>query len=88
MINNPNFNIKDEKIINALNKDFSEYINKQMTNFIKKLQIDNTDILNFEDRYYRKTRKDFSNWQNKEIDCNLSVTINKKGLVYNIYENE
>ena len=87
MNNGPNFDIKNTEVLNNLDQDFSKLINKKIENLIKKLQDNNSDILYLANRYYIKSRdKNDTLWQHAEIEANTKIIINKKGLVYSIYE--
>lgn len=87
MDNGPNFDIKNDKVLEALDEDFSKLLNEKITDLIKKLQKNNSDILYFANTYYIKTRdKNDTLWQHAKIESNTKVVINKKGLVYSIYE--
>jgi len=89
MNNGPNFDIKNVDILNTLDEDFSKLLNEEITKFIEELQKNDTDILGFANKYYIKSRdKNDKLWQNAKINTNIKVIINKKGLVYSIYEND
>ena len=89
MEDTPGFDIKDEKVLDALDQEFSKYLNKEITNFIKTCQKNKSDILYLGKNYYINTRdKNESLWQNLSIKSQVKVVINKKGLIFNIYENK
>ncbi len=89
MNNGPNFDIKNVDILNTLDEDFSKLLNEEITKFIEELQKNDTDILGFANKYYIKSRdKNDKLWQNAKINTDIKVIINKKGLVYSIYEND
>lgn len=86
--NTPNLDIKKEEVLKKLDKLFSNLLNEEITNFIQKLQDNKTDIIYLANSYYQKTRdKNDSIWQYAKVNSQVNVIINKKGLVFNIYEN-
>lgn len=88
MNNGPNFDIKDQSVLTQIDEDFSKLVSEKVEKFIKTLQSKGTDILYLGDTYYIKTRdKNEDLWQSLKIETDIKVIINKKGLVYNIYEN-
>lgn len=87
MDNEPNFTIRDLKTLSKINNDFQEIINEKISNFIKKLQNYQSDILFFAESYYQKTRiKEENFWLNLDIESNISFNINKKGLIYEVQD--
>ena len=71
--------------LNKINNDFKKIIEKNLKEFIKKLQKDKTDILKLSDKYYKKHRKENNNlWQYLDIEIDLKVKINKKGLIFEV----
>lgn len=88
MNNGPNFDIKNAEVLTALDEDFSKLLNEKLEAFIRKTQEANTDFLGLAHAYYVKSRdKNDELWQHAKISTNVKVVINKKGLVYSIYEN-
>lgn len=87
--NSPALNIKDEKVLQALDEAFSKYLNNQITDFIKRLQDNESDILSLSNNYFINTRiKNKKVWLVEDIKSDIKVVINKKGLVFNIYEDK
>lgn len=83
--NNAEFNLRDKSSYQTLNKDFSNIINKQVTDLVKALQFNQTDILSLADMYYDKTRiKNQNGWTNYKIDVDIDVHINKKGFIFEV----
>ncbi len=83
--NNPNFDLKEEKTYQMLNKDFSNLIKKDVTNFVKILQNNKSDILGLEEIYHRKTRKDNANlWETADVLVNVNLKINTKGFIFEV----
>ena len=83
--NNPDFDLKNEKTYQKLNKDFDEVITKDITNFIKILQKEKSDILGLSDIYYKNTRKENHNlWLNADIKIDVDLKINTKGFIFEV----
>ena len=87
MDNEPNFEIRSLSILDSINKDFQKIINEKLTDFISVLQENKSDILFFAEKYYQKTRiKEEYFWVNLDINSNVSFDINKKGLIYEVQD--
>lgn len=87
MDNEPNFAIRELTTLEKINKDFEKLINEKLTNFIKTLQENKSDILFLAESYYQKTRiKEENFWVNLDITSNVSFYINKKGLIYEVQD--
>lgn len=87
MNNVPNFNVKNEKVLKELNENFSKLLKEKIEEFIKITQEAHSDSLYLADAYYKSTRdKNDLLWDHAEIESDIKVTINKKGLIFNIYE--
>ena len=64
---------------------FSKIIEKDIKNFIKLLQDNKSDILGFQEIYYKKTRKDNKDlWQVADIDVNVNLKVNTKGFIFEV----
>ena len=86
--NNADFDLKDEKSYQELNEDFTLIIKDKITNFIKKLQKNKTDILGLQEIYFKKWRKENHNlWETADILVNVDLKINTKGFIFEV-ENE
>lgn len=86
--NNANFNLKDTDTYKKLNKDFGTKIQKDIKNFIKILQENESDILGLQEIYYKSTRKDNKDlWKTSDIEVNVNLKINTKGFIFEV-ENE
>ena len=58
---------------------------EKISEFIKVLQDNNSDILGITRNYYKKTRtKDKDYWLKLDIKSNIKFNINKKGLIYDV----
>lgn len=89
MDNETNFNIRDTKELEKLNKDFAQKLNDHSASFLKKLQENESDILGIGEKNYQSTRKRNKDlWKLLEIDAKLEFSINKKGLVYEVPNEE
>lgn len=85
--NNPNFDLKDEKTYQKLDNDFSELIKKQIIEFIKKLQENESDILGLQEIYYKKYRKENKGlWKTAQIKVNNDLKINTKGFIFEVIQ--
>ncbi len=83
--NSANLDLEEEKTYQKLNKDFGQIIKNEIIEFIKILQENNSDILGFQDIYYKKTRKDNYNlWQKAKIEVNVNLKINTKGFIFEV----
>ena len=87
MDNEPNFIIRDLDVLKNLNSDFKKLINEKFTDFIGVLQENKSDILFFGESYYQKTREKSENfWIHLDIDSDVGFYINKKGLIYEVQD--
>lgn len=83
--NDPKYNIRDPKNLEKIDNDFTNLLNKKISEFIKVLQDNNSDILGITRNYYKKTRtKDKDYWLKLNIKSNIKFNINKKGLIYDV----
>lgn len=83
--NDPKYNIRDPKNLERIDNDFTNLLNKKISEFIKVLQDNNSDILGITRNYYKKTRtKDKDYWLKLNIKSNIKFNINKKGLIYDV----
>ena len=86
--NNANLDLKNKDTYQMLNKDFSKVIQNKVTNFVKTLQENKSDILGLEEIYFKKMRKDNHNlWENAEVSVEVVLKINTKGFIFEV-ENE
>lgn len=85
--NDADFNLKNDKTYQKLNKDFGNLIKKEVEKFIKKLQDNKSDVLGFQEVYYKSTRKDNQNlWTTADINVNVDLKINTKGFIFEVKE--
>lgn len=77
--------IENHEDLSKMNKDLKKIIEKEIKKFLNNLQTDKTDVLKFSDKYYKKYGKENNKlWQYLELDINLDVQINKKGLIFEV----
>ena len=87
MNNEPNFDIRDLDELDTLNNDFKEILNNDFKDFIEILQENKSDILFLSNKYYQENRiKEENFWHNLDINTNISFAINKKGLIYEVQD--
>ena len=87
MDNEPNFSIRDLNTLKKLNNDFQNLINKKLRDFIKILQEYKSDILFLGENYYQNNRiKEENFWVNLDIVSDVSFYISKKGLIYEVQD--
>jgi len=82
---NCNYDFKDAKTYNKLNKEYAKIVEKDIHNFISKtLELD-SDILGIRRTYYINNRKKNKNiWKTLDYDINVNLKINKKGLIFEV----
>lgn len=71
-----------------LSHPFSEEIKKEINHLIKKIQNLQSDVLEFQNIYYQKERKELTNWYLKDTLVNIDLDINKNGLIFKVNPNE
>ena len=87
MDNEPNFIIRDLDVLKVLNNDFKSLINEKFKSFIEVLQENKSDILFLGESYYQKNREKEENfWIHADIDSDVNFYINKKGLIYEVQD--
>jgi len=83
--NNAKLDLTNETGYKKLNKDFSSIIKKDIQSFIKLLQDNESDILGFQEIYYKKNKKDNHDlWQKAEIEVKVNLKINTKGFIFEV----
>ena len=85
-VNTTNINLKDEETYKYLNEDFKKILNEKLLKFIEELKNDNLDILEVNNLYYEKNRKEINVFKNFDFCLNTNIKIDKKGLIFN-FEN-
>lgn len=71
-----------------LSHTFSDEIKKEINHLIKKIQNLQSDVLEFQNIYYQKERKELTNWYLKDMLVNIDLDINKNGLIFKVNPNE
>lgn len=75
----------EDEIYEKIAKKIEEKLNEEFTTLIKKMQKNNSDIFGFANLYYIKSRDDENEfWQNADIKIDITSTISRKGIVYNV----
>ncbi len=83
--NNPGLDLNKIKTYKKINKDFSKLIEDEIIALIKHLQNSHSDILGFEDIYYKKYNQDNYNlWITNEVEVNVDLRINKQGYIFEV----
>lgn len=85
-VNTTNINLKDEKAYHKLNDEFKKILNEKLLKFIEVLKNNNLDILEVNNLYYEKTRKEMNIFKSFDFKLNTNIKIDKKGLIFN-FEN-
>lgn len=85
MDNEPNYSIRNLDVLEKINNDFTDLLNEHLEDFIKILQDNKSDILSLAEKYYHQTRiKNSEFWIGLKVSSNISFYINKKGLIYEV----
>ena len=86
--NNTDLDIRDDSIYKQINDDFSKIMAKDINELIELIKKDNSDILGFNLKQYKKSKKDKKEYlQDAEVKINVDLKINRKGLIFEV-ENE
>ena len=80
-----NYDLKDTNTYLKLEKEFSKVIEKELDKVLKKFQLYQSNALNIGKSYYNKYRvKDFYLWTTQNIEYDIDLKINKKGLTFEV----
>jgi len=83
--NNANLDLTKDSAYETLNHDFSKLIEKDIENFIKFLQENESDILGLQEIYYKKTRnQNHSLWKNADVEVKVNLKVNTKGFIFEV----
>ncbi len=83
--NVPNYNLKDQKVYKELNKEFEKIIASKVKKFIAVLQKNKSDVLGFQEIYYKKWRKDnYELWEHAKVNVAVELQINTKGFIFEV----
>lgn len=86
--NETNFNMKDSNDLKTISKSFENAIKEDVTKYIKYLQENNLDFLEFKNKYYIKNRKDLNDaWVDYGINIKVDFKLAKKGIIYDSLQN-
>ncbi|MFI3260301.1 MAG: Ger(x)C family spore germination protein [bacterium] len=82
---NTNINLFDDSIYEEIASKISLEFEELLTTFIKDLQDYESDIFGFANYYYINSREvDEDIWIDNEIEINITSTISRKGIIYNV----
>lgn len=83
--NNCDYDLKKAETYEELEKEFSKVIEKEMEQVLRQFQIYESNALNIGRSYYNKYRdKDFYAWIYDDIEYDINLKINKKGLTFEV----
>ena len=83
--NVPNYDLKDQKVYKELNKEFEKIIASKVKKFIAVLQKNKSDVLGFQEIYYKKWRKDnYELWEHAKVNVAVELQINTKGFIFEV----
>lgn len=83
---NCDYNFKDSKTYDKLNKEYAELIKKKVYEFINTTKTLDSDILGIRRSYYIDSRKKNKNiWKTAKYNVNVDLKINKKGLIFEVH---
>ncbi len=71
-----------------LEQRFNKEVEKEYKELLTKIQKNQTDILQINNNYYKKNRKDLTNWYNIPLEFEINVNINKNGLIFQVNNDE
>ncbi len=84
---NCNYNFKDAKTYELLNKEYAKSIKKEINEFINTTKVLDSDILGIRRTYYIDSRKKNNDiWKTAKYDVNVDLKINKKGLIFEVHK--
>lgn len=76
---------RKEETYLELEKDFSQILQKELDEVIKKLKTYQSNALNIGKTYYSKTRNTaYFKWLNQDFKYKLNLKINRKGLIFQV----
>lgn len=83
--NLPEFDLRREETYLKISKDFSKKVSDDIDRLINYLVSENIDAVGFENMYYKKYRKENPKiLKDMNIIVNANVTVNKKGLIFEV----
>ena len=66
----------------------NKVIQKEYENLLNTLKKNKTDLLGIQENYYKKERKDLTNWYQLDVEFDIQVTLNKNGLIFKVDDYE
>lgn len=86
--NEPEMDLLNEENYQKLNTDYSEIMREKIIYIFKIMQKNNSDLLGIKDLYYKKNREELGDiWTKYNINVNVKLSINKKGIIYDTTKN-
>jgi len=80
-----NDNLRDEKVYEKLQKEFTKIVEDKMLNVLETLQTGKSNALKIGKFYYDKYRKpEYKLWTKQRFVFDLDLKINKKGLIFEV----
>lgn len=79
---NKSYDLRDINSYNELSNEFTAVTENEITNFIKQLQIDNSDILNILNKYKLKYPDSSITFKDLTINYDINVKVNKAGTAF------
>lgn len=82
------YDFRNPSVYPELEKIFQKAIEKEYQNVLTKLQKNKSDILYINSNYYKKNRKELTNWYDLDISFETKLDINKNGLIFRVTNDE
>lgn len=80
------YNFRDNQIYETLSQKFANVLEKEYQDFWKIIQIEKSDVLGIQKKYYQKKRQNLPNWTNLKLKTAIQIEINKNGLTFEVKE--
>jgi len=78
------YDFRDPSIYKEVESLFDDIVKEKYISLMEKLQKNQTDILKINDSYYKKNRKDLANWYTLKIEYDITIDVNKNGLIFKV----
>ncbi len=82
------YDFRFSEIYTKLEKEFEPIIKEKFAEVIKLLKQNQTDILGINNQYYKKYQTYLNNWYDKQFLYEITVNINKNGLIFEVTQND
>lgn len=82
------YNFRDSSIYENLNKEFGEIVKKEYEQLWKKISSLQSDVFGIQDKYWKKERKELSEWYQLELKTEIDLEINKNGYIFEVKKSE